>query len=301
MVSKKKENVSAKSKCKSNVVYTCFTRFLGYNPSLLSICLNASYIKRIINSKNYLFSKKITSNFHSFEKKEKKIFFEVINKGEVQIISPICPDYEYKKIGENIFSFTFNALNTGIGLPGQRILDEIKNIYAFLEKNNINFTHDAFYGDFESFSKMNCKRLKINQELFLEKLSKSVNTLKRKKIFNKVGLFVNDLSNLKDWNFLMNQNRKKINLKFKKDLSFKKKVIEILNARKNLYLNWFPKKTNGFYLNVLLEQGAEYASMTDIILKKFSNPLIIAADHPKMKLFYNFNKPIGLAYLQKVY
>ena len=39
--------------------------------------------------------------------------------------------------------------------------------------------------------------------------------------------------------------------------------------------------------------------MTDIITSKFENPIIIAADHPKMKLFYNLNKKIALAYLQR--
>ena len=30
--------------------------------------------------------------------------------------------------------------------------------------------------------------------------------------------------------------------------------------------------------------------MTEIITRKFENPIIIAVDHPKMKLFYNLNK-----------
>jgi len=99
----------------------------------------------------------------------------------------------------------------------------------------------------------------------------------------------------------MVKNRNYINKRYQTDSFFKKNVLEIFNARKNLYSNWFPNHNDKFYIDVLLEQGAEYASMTEIILKKFSNPLIIAADHPKMKFFYNLNKEIGLAYLRKVY
>ncbi len=301
LVKKKKKNISEKSKCKSNVVYSCLTKLFGFNPSLISICLCASHIKNIMNSKKYLLAEKVTPNFHSFEKNEKKEFFNVLDKGEIQIISPICPDYEYKKIGKNIFSFTFNTLNSDIGLPGNRIINEISNVYRFLKSNDVTFIHNVYYGDFEAFSEKNCSRLKISKELFINKLSQSVKKLKKKRLFNKVGFFVDDLSNMNDWQYLMKKNRKKIDERFKNNLQFKEIIFDILNARKNLYLNWFPKENNEFYLNVLLHQGAEYASMGDIIHKKFSNPLIIAADHPKMKYFYNLNRNIGLAYLKKVY
>ena len=54
-------------------------------------------------------------------------------------------------------------------------------------------------------------------------------------------------------------------------------------------------------LNLVFQQGAEYATMGDIILKNYINPLIIGADHPRMKIFYYFNNEIPVIYLNKGY
>ena len=99
----------------------------------------------------------------------------------------------------------------------------------------------------------------------------------------------------------MKTNKEIIKNHYKNNQNFKKKFDEILIARKTLYANWFPKQKSEFYFDLLIEQGCEYASMTEIITRKFENPIIIAADHPKMKLFYNLNKKIALAYLQRFY
>ena len=180
LIKKKKGNISEKSRCKSNVVHTSITKLFGFNPSLLSICFNAVLIKEVLKSNKYLFLEKLTPNFHTFENYEKKNFFKVIQKKKIQIISPLCPDYEYTKRGKNIFSFTFNALNEGIGLPGERIVKEVREIYKVLKNNNVKFVHNVYYGDFEAFSKKNCDRLKISKQTFLEKLSKSTEKLKKK-------------------------------------------------------------------------------------------------------------------------
>ena len=299
---KKKANISHKSKSKYNINSKSFTKLFGFNPSLLTLCINALDIKDYIEKKDYFWNaKKILTNFHSFEGKESNSFFYSLKSGNVNLVSPICPDYEYRKLGKNIYSFTFNALNTNIGLPASRLIKQIKIFYDFLEKNNVNYKHYVYYGDFESFSKINCKRLKLNQNSFLERLHESAFKLKKEKIFSYTGLFVEDLSSYDEWKKLMKTNKAIIKNYYKNNQNFKKKFDEILIARKTLYANWFPKQKSEFYFDLLIEQGCEYASMTDIILSKFENPIIIAADHPKMKLFYNLNKKIALAYLQRFY
>ena len=66
-----------------------------------------------------------------------------------------------------------------------------------------------------------------------------------------------------------------------------------------LYLNWFPKLNLEEYYKLVIDQRDEYATMGDIILKKYENPLVIGADHPRMKIFYYFNNKIPVIYLNK--
>ena len=298
---KNKANISFKSKCKSNLIYSTFTKTLGYNPTLLELCINAILLKKITRPKVSFPSINLSKSFCNLENNEAKVFYDVLSKKKIQLISPICPDYDYIKLGKNLYSFTFSALNTNIGLSGHRLVNEIGAFYDYLKKNGITYSHEVYYGDFEAYSNLNCKRLNLNQQSFIDRLNLSINKLEEKKMFDKIGLFVNDLSDIKEWESLMRKNRKIIKKKLTFDDSFLKNIDDILSARLKLYQNWYPKRSKSFYKSVLLEQGSEYATMTDIIKNKFTNPLIIAADHPKMRFFYNLNENIALAYLQKAY
>ena len=55
-------------------------------------------------------------------------------------------------------------------------------------------------------------------------------------------------------------------------------------SRKMLYKSWFPNKLKKL-LEPVIDQGAEYATMGEIISEKYENPIIIGADHPRMKNF----------------
>ena len=50
------------------------------------------------------------------------------------------------------------------------------------------------------------------------------------------------------------------------------------------------------YKDLVIQQGAEYASMSDLFVKNYKNPFVIALDHPKMKIFYNLNNNITVVY-----
>ena len=110
----------------------------------------------------------------------------------------------------------------------------------------INITYTMV--DFESFSKINCKRLKLNQNSFVERLHESALKLKKEKIFSYTGLFVEDLSSYDEWKKLMKTNKEIIKNHYKNNQNFKKKFDEILIARKTLYANWFPKQNQNFIL-----------------------------------------------------
>ena len=53
----------------------------------------------------------------------------------------------------------------------------------------------------------------------------------------------------------------------KKDLEFRIKVLEIAESRAHLYASWFPTLDKRKYLDISIEQGAEYTTMGDLFLK----------------------------------
>ena len=90
-------------------------------------------------------------------------------------------------------------------------------------------------------------------------------------------MIVDDLYTKRKWLNLCSKNRKKIINLYKKDKFFKKKVLEICVSRKNLYSSWFPDKQLEDYLDIVFDQGAEYTSLSDLVERKFKNPIFICS------------------------
>ena len=220
-----------------------------------------------------------------------KIINSLLEK-KITIITPLCPDYEHIKIAANFYKYTFNKLGSDIGLIAKRLIEIIDQIHKNLSHHKIKYIHHLQYGDFESYSQSICERLKINEKTFLSRLKLSSKKLKTKTPKScKISLIVEELSNKKNWKKLCSSNQKKIAKKYSSNIHFKKKIDEIVNSRLALYSSWFPNFDKKNYLNLVFQQGAEYATMGDLYKKHYFNPFILGFDHPKMKMFYNLNKP----------
>ena len=85
----------------------------------------------------------------------------------------------------------------------------------------------------------------------------------------------------------------------KKDLEFRIKVLEIAESRAHLYASWFPALDKSKYLEIVIEQGAEYTTMGDLFYKKYKNLCVLAFDHSKMKIFYTLNNSFPVLYGRK--
>jgi len=224
-------------------------------------------------------------------------------KGELNILSPLCPDYAHIDLGKGFFRFTFDGLGEDIGLTSKRLLENLNALHSTFQENNIKVNHIAAIGDFEALSDENCKRVNLSKEAFIEKLILSQRKLKKvsgKKL--ETILFSDICGGLKKW--------EKIHKKFfemlinnnfgSSDLSFSK-IKKISNARKPLLKRWFGDITEKQILKFVLWQGAEYATMGYIIKKKFENPVIIGADHYKMAPFYSLASDLPVLYLTSNY
>ena len=300
---KKDTNISKASRCKNNIKRTMYTKYLGFNPTILTLLLYQTEISKLVKSEQYKYfiEFKKSANYWPSSDEEKKLINNCLSNDEINIISTLCPDYDNKKIGKDLYSYTFNKLNDKEGLGALRILENLKKIKDFFIRYNKNITYHIFYGDFESYSDENCKRLNISKEDFLKKLQSSVNLMKSNNFFNKVNCFVNEFLTEREWLNKKEKNKSKIIDKMKKSTKFKNELLSIARSRKMLYNSWFPDLNKDDYYKLVVDQGAEYSTMGDIILEKYPNPLIIGADHPRMKIFYYFNKNIPVIYLNKGY
>ena len=292
-----KERNQKKKSDKVNIEFSIFGKILGYNPSLLSMLIFEKEFKLLIKTHKFFEEIEEVFELESIRAKVKLSIVKSILKGELEIITPLCPDYEHINLGMGLYKYTFNKLNDGLGLIGKRLIKIINNFHGVLSKHKIKFKHYLYYGDFESYSEAIQKRLNISEDEFIKKLKKSSVNMKNK-INNiaKVDLLVKKLSKKNIWLNKCRSNQKLIKEKYNKDIKFKILINEISSSRTELYSSWFPDKKEKDYIELVMQQGAEYTSMGDIFKKKFNNPLVLGLDHPKMADFYSLNVDIPVIY-----
>ncbi len=289
------------SKDRYDVNYQEISKSLGYNPTLLSLIIFEDKIKKILKTNSFFKELEKSLNLENIDISTKINLLKLLNFGEINIFTPLCPDYDHVKISENLYKYTFKNLGEGYGLIGKKYLKVFSLINNLFKKYKINFKNHIYYGDFEAFSELNCKNLKESEKSFIKKVEKSSIKMRKKSKPTSCGLIVKDLTTKKNWIKLCKKNRKKILKLFNSNQSFKRKIIEICSSRKNLYESWFPEKEQKDYLNIIFDQGAEYTSLSDIVKKKFKNPFFICLDHSKMKIFYNVNNSIPVVYSKPHY
>jgi hypothetical protein len=280
-----------------NIIYSDFANILGFLPSLLTLLIFNKEIKDVFKYEEFFRKLQISGDFDNISLDQKISFIKKINNGKISIVTPLCPDYEHIYIGLGLYKYTFNKLNCGLGLIGKRLAKIIKKIHTVMNEFKIPFEHNAYYGDFEAYSKEICKRVGDKEEIFIEKLNLSSKEMKKRvgEIHN-VDLLVKSLSSKKSWLQMCKKNEKKIYKIINEDIFFKKKLLEILESRMDLYKSWYPELNKKEYLSLLVKQGAEYTSMGDLIKKKLKNPVVFGLDHPKMGIFYNINNNIPVLY-----
>ena len=301
------ENLNIKKKIGNkknevNINFTYFIKFLGFNPSLLSLLIFSKEIKKIVKLNNFFETLQNKIDLENINTSERIKFINLLEKREINIVTPLCPDYEHVKVGNNLFKYTFKKLGSGIGMMATRFLSIYSDLLSLFLKEKVNLKIHLLYGDFEGFSKINCNRLKETEASFLKKIDLSSQKLSQK-IDNKktCGAVVKNLADKKKWKNRVKKNIQIIKNEMKKDLEFRIKVLEIAESRAHLYASWFPTLDKNKYLEIVIEQGAEYTTMGDLFYKKYKNLCVLAFDHSKMKIFYTLNNSFPVLYGRKRY
>ena len=264
--------------------------------------------KNIKNKNDVLINKFLNSGiFVKIDTENKKLFLKLIkslNKNdELVIVSPVCPDYSAIKKAPGIYELTFKKLNSGIGVIAEKVLENLGEIHKFFNSIGVKFRHIIAIGDFEALSTDNLRNLKITEKKFISKLRISQNKLlKASKFKIEVPLFTEINGGLSNWKKIYNKNLYKLKKEDYGKSKINKKVIsEIAQSRIRLYEKWFKNITKKRLNEIITKQGAEYATMGDIVSKKHKKSLIIGADHFKMGEFYKVNSNFPVFYLKNKY
>jgi hypothetical protein len=222
------------------------------------------------------------------------------------IFSLACPDYSVEATGDSQcpFRHTFNEVHSGIGIIARRILNAVPIIKHSFAKFNIDFIPILAMADYEILTEANLKTLKISSDEFLKRIESSRNSFKKNCSIHIETPHVTELcGGYEKWKDIHSCFRDR----FKKNdfgaARINEKIInEILTARKKLYARWYGfKEKIEEYLPILVEQGAEYATVGEIVSRTYKNCLILGADHSVFAPFYNINQPIPLLYLKRFY
>ena len=254
-------------------------------------------IKRIFDNANIIYPDNL--NFQLFIKTIEK----ALDEKKIDIVSPICPDYSVKYIAPGLYQFTFEKLNSGIGVIGKKILKNLNKIHTFFNKHKIKVNHIIAIGDFEALSDQILQKLNYSKTDFLKKLKLSQKKLKNSTpIKIKTPMFTDLCGGLNEWIKINNRNLKKLKKKeFINSSLTHEKMMKIALARKELYQRWFKNFDEKKIEEVIYSQGAEYATMGEIIKKKFKNPLVIGADHSRMGIFYKVSSNFPIIYIENKY
>ena len=261
-----------------------------------------------INKKEKLVKKFLDSNiFVKINSNNRELFIKLINSlsknGELVIVSPVCPDYSAKEKAPGIYEFTFKKLNSEIGVITKKVLFNLETIHSFFRSIDVKFRHIVAIGDFEALSKDNLENLKITEEKFISKLKISQKKLlKATKCKIEVPLFTEIDGGFNNWKKIYKKNLSKLKKNdYGKSKINKKIILEIAQSRIKLYEKWFKNITKKRLNEIITKQGAEYATMGDMVSKKHKKCLIIGADHSKMGEFYKVNSTFPVFYLKNEY
>lgn len=226
-----------------------------------------------------------------------------INGEILTIISPICPDYAAKHVGQGIYRYTFDGIGDGIGVVGRRVHENLPQITRFLKQLDVTYRIIVALGDFEAHSDELRKKLRLSENELYARFRKSQKCFAETCDEHVDAILFTDLVGGKDaWlnihDTISNRLRSgDFGMSGLDDAG----VTAIARSRRGLYSKWYGISDDAACRNLLIAQGAEYASMGDIVALKCENPLILGADHARMAPFFRFGSPLPVMHLKSNY
>ena len=121
---------------------------LGFNPSLLFLLLYKDKVKNIILGNEILEKVRKAAEIEELSNDVRLRFIDSVLK-KINLITPLCPDYEHIQIAPGLYKYTFNNLGEGVGLIGKRLITILDKLHKVFDEYKIKYSHHLLYGDFE--------------------------------------------------------------------------------------------------------------------------------------------------------
>lgn len=210
------------------------------------------------------------------------------------IFSPICPDYNFKKVqlknrSERVHDF--NGIGKSTGIVYEKLIRESEALFGLLNRSKINYQHLLLVADVEGKDKIILKKLGIIRTEFNEKCQATVKKinldLKEKGLFKSKCVLMSQF--FKDQKYSFYKNIKTIHEHLLKTAN-KETLKLILKAQKKrcpLYKFWFEMDKQAGEMRTLHEM-AMYASFGHCLA--ISKGVILCADSEILSRCYNLFK-----------
>lgn len=229
--------------------------------------------------------------------------------GAVTLVSAVCPDYATEEDTNGNRRYTFQGVDSGIGLVTRRFLDTLPELVRFFHDYKMKVKIRIALGDFEAFSAAILEKVQLTEEGFLERLRGSQKAIQEEvqriiqekspqgTVTSEVGLFTDFYGGRECFEKACQRFKELFDKGQYGDSGLdEEKVKKILDARKPLYERWYGEKED--YFSRLKKQAAEYAAMGELIKNNEENHLIVQADHDAMRLWWDVSGPLNLCYLK---
>lgn len=210
------------------------------------------------------------------------------------VISPICPDYNFKKVqlkdrSERVHDF--NGIGENTGIVYEKLIRESEAFFELLNKQKINYQHLLLVADVEGKDKIILKKLGITRVEFNERCQKTVEKINldlRKKGFKKSRCILMSQF-FKDQKHSFYRNIKKIHKYLLKTTNkeTQKLILEVQKKRCPLYEFWFAMDNQAGERRALHEM-AMYASFG--YCPAINRGIILCADSEILSHCYNLFK-----------
>ncbi len=227
----------------------------------------------------------------------------VLKRGQsgetIHILGAFCPDYAYEATGDpNLpYRYTFDGLNTGVGLVAQQFLRVTRPISQFL--TSLGIRHEFVYGigDFEADS-IDIQRRVLGREdydEFVRRCSCSLDAFREK-----IGADIPVTLELCDAHRCKGRLRPYAKAATEQMVSGdfgrigelfpnpEKVIAQIVRENGGFYRRWFsPDMGDDKIRELVLLQGGEYAALARIYAEDFkeSNIIVLSGDRPLMHTF----------------
>ncbi|GEM_PF-5680285 len=197
------------------------------------------------------------------------------------IFAAVCPDYAVDGLGR----YTFEDLQSGVGLVAQRILRSLNPLSDYCQGHGLPVTFVIAIGDFEADNEVTCRKMGITRDEFLERLRASQEAF-RSAAPAGLRLETPFATELGDWHGTLAlarteaaQGRMTGAFSISDD-----DLAEICEARGSLYRRWFGEDVD--VRQVLMAQAPEYMTLGTLAATACPNPLILGGDSPAMAAFW---------------